>query len=157
MTEPSFRPIVTRTTDTTEYVRFTAEGGLAIRLTNKTGAPSIKGYLVTASNATANSCKLVVMGEPDIVGVFYESGVADGSDAWIVVSGIAEVYFSGNTTLEHFARNLMAADGVGSAGQAISEAVPVAPFATDKHFMEIGHVIEARVGAGLAKIVMHFN
>ena len=42
-------------------------------------------------------------------------------------------------------------------GQALSEALAAPPFATDKHFYEIGHVLESRVGAGLAKCILHFN
>ena len=42
-------------------------------------------------------------------------------------------------------------------GQALNEAVPTSPFATDKHFCEIGHVLETRTGAGLAKVNLHFN
>ena len=92
----------------------------------------------------------------DPIGAFLESGVPDGEEAWIVVSGIAKVYYIGSTTHGQFCRVLVAADG-GSAGQAIAEAVPTPPFATDKHFQEIGHCIESRTGAGLAKTVLHFN
>jgi len=42
-------------------------------------------------------------------------------------------------------------------GQAKSEAVPTSPFATDKHFSEIGHVLESRTGEGLAKVYLDFN
>jgi hypothetical protein len=74
-----------------------------------------------------------------------------------VVSGIADVYFWGNTVRGHLARTGIASDTGEVSGQALSEAVPESPFATDKHFCEIGHVIESRTGAGLAKIIMHFN
>ena len=39
----------------------------------------------------------------------------------------------------------------------MSDALPASPFTDSKHFYEIGHVIEARTGAGLASVVLHFN
>lgn len=138
-------------------VKFTPEGGLAIRVTNLTGAPTVKGYCVDAASSANNAVKLVPVGEPDCLGVFYDDGVADGQEAWVVVSGIADVYFWGSTTRGQYARVGIAADTGEVAGQAISEAVPSSPFATDKHFCEIGHVLETRTGAGLAKCALHFN
>lgn len=135
----------------------TVEGGLAVKLTNNTGAVTVKGNVVTNSAALANAVVLAVDGEPDALGVFYESGIADGDTAWVVVSGIADVYFIGSTTLGHLARTFIGGEAGYVTGQAKSEAIPAAPFASDKHFCEIGHVLEARVGAGLAKCVLHFN
>jgi len=135
----------------------TVEGGLAVKLTNNTGAATVKGNVVTNSAALANAVVLAVDGEPDALGVFYESGIANGAEAWVVISGIADVYFIGSTTLGHLARTFISGEAGYVTGQAKSEAIPSSPFATDKHFCEIGHVLEARVGAGLAKVVLHFN
>lgn len=137
--------------------KFTPEGGLAVKLTNKTGAESIKGYCVTANDGQNNSVKLVPVGEPDCIGVFYDSGVADGAEAWVVISGIAQVYFWGETTRGYLARTGLAADTGEVAGQALSEAIPTSPFGVDKHFCEIGHCLESRIGEGLARVVLHFN
>ena len=144
---------------TNSNIKLTAEGGLAVKYTNKTGSASVKGEVVTVYNDTAidKAVEKVVQNVPNAIGVFYESGVADGSDAWVVVSAIAEVYFVGNTTRGHLARTFVTADADYVIGQAKSEAVPSAPFATDKHFCEIGHVLESRTGAGLAKVNLHFN
>lgn len=136
---------------------FTPEGGLAIALVNKTGGASTKGYCVHASDSTNSAVRLVTQGEPDTIGVFYESSIADGVEAWVVISGIADVYFVGNATRSHLARTFVAADGDYVEGQAKSEAIPTSPFTSDKHFCEIGHVIESHTGAGLAKCVLHFN
>jgi len=138
-------------------VKHTAIGGVAVKLTNKTGSPSVKGYLVDPSPSVDGAVVLTAVGIPDCVGVFLEDDVADGSEAWVVVSGIAEVYFSGDTTRGHLARIGFSSDTGEVAGQAISEEFPTSPFATDKHFGEVGHVIESRTGAGLAKCVLHFN
>ncbi len=62
-----------------------------------------------------------------------------------------------NTTAGQLARTFVTADAGFVAGRALAENVPTAPFASDKHFCEIGHVAETRVGAGLAKVNLHFN
>lgn len=140
-------------------IGFTSEGGLCIQLTNKTGGASIKGYAVHANSGQDNSVIYTTTDVPDPIGVFYESGIADGSEAWVVIAGIADVYFDSNgSTRGHLARGYITADGGSPTdGQVLSEAVPSSPFASDKHFYEVGHVLESRVGAGLAKCVLHFN
>ncbi len=142
----------------TDKTKATAEGGVAVKLTNRTGGASVKGEVVTTASAHNNAVIKIVKDVPNPIGVFYESGIADGSEAWVVVSGIADVYFVGNTTRGHLARGFLTADGASYVtGQALSESVPSSPFASDKHFYEIGHVLESRTGAGLAKCVLHFN
>lgn len=136
-------------------IKITMEGGLMIKLKNNTGAPSVKGYCVDITSV--DGVALTTQNRPDCIGVFYESGVASGAYAWIVICGIAEVYFVGNTTAGHIARTFIDADADYETGKAKSEAVPTSPFATDKHFCEIGHVLETRTGAGLAKTILHFN
>jgi len=139
------------------YDSVTNEAGIQVKLTNKSGGNSVKGYIVTASDGTNRAFKNCVINSPDIIGVVAEAGIADGSECWVWMSGsICQVYYIGNTTRGYFARNLVTADG-GSAGQAIAEALPSSPFATDKHFQEIGHLLESRVGAGLALTNTHFN
>ena len=140
-------------------IKMTAEGGIAVKYTNKTGAASVKGELVTPYDATAinQAVKKVIQNVPATIGVFYESGVADGAEAWVVVLGIADVYFVGNAVRGHLARSFVTADGDYVIGQAKSEAFPAPPFANDRHFAEIGHVLESRTGSGLAKVNLHFN
>lgn len=138
-------------------VKHTPIGGIAVQMVNGTGAPTVKGYLVTPSSSANFAVSLTAVDVPNCIGVFLDSGVADGQPAWVVISGIADVYFSGSSTRGHMARIGVASDTGEQAGQAISEAVPTSPFATDKHFGEIGHVAESRTGAGLARVVLHFN
>jgi hypothetical protein len=45
----------------------------------------------------------------------------------------------------------------GTIGYAHQEAAPSSPFSSDKHFQEIGHILEATAGAGLAMCVLHSN
>jgi len=132
------------------------DGGIMVKLTNKTGATSVKGNVVRVNSAVDNSFVLAIDTAPDAFGVVYEA-VADGAECWVVVSGIADVYFIGSTTRGHLARTFVASEAGYVTGQALSEAVPSSPFATDKHFCEIGHVLSSRTGAGLAKVVLHFN
>lgn len=137
-------------------VVITPEGGMAVELINKTGADSIKGYIVEPSSTVDNAVKYTDNGDVDPIGVVYSDGVADGGKILVVFSGLAEVYYGTAVTRATFSRVPVAADGV-SAGQAVNEALPSPPFATDKHFQEIGHPIESRGTPGLAKTILHFN
>lgn len=55
----------------------TPTGGIAVKLTNKTGGASVKGHVLSSNSAQNNSVIKVVVDVPDPIGVFYESGVAD--------------------------------------------------------------------------------
>ena len=139
-------------------IMFTADGGVAVQMVNKTGGASVKGTVVTNSTTTANGFQKIIVDVPNPIGVVYQADVADGSLCWVTVTGKAKVYFVGDTTLGHFARGFLTADGESYVtGQALSEALPASPFTDAKHFYEICHVIEARTGAGLASVVLHFN
>jgi hypothetical protein len=138
-------------------IKFTHEGGLAVQYYNKTGAASIKGYMVSSHDTIDDSVRVTPINDFDIIGVFLDTGVPDGQLAWVVVAGRAYVYFFATTTLGGYVRNGVTADTGEVAGQAIAEALPTSPFATDKHFMEIGHCLEVRTGAGLALVNIHFN
>ena len=138
----------------------TPDGGICIKLVNKTGAGSIKGYLATPSDANDSSFILTPDDVPDNFGVIYGddegNSVADGVECWIIISGIGYVYFEAAVTRGHFVRSQINADG-GTPGIAVAEAMPTSPFSVDKHFQEIGHAIESTGEAGLAKCVIHFN
>lgn len=149
--------VSTDATPTPQKAFNTPEGGIAVKLTNKTGANSVKGSMVRLNSGQDNSFILCVVNVPDPIGFVYENGVADGSECLVVISGIAEVYFIGNTTRGQFARGFITGDAGYVTGQALAESVPTAPFATDKHFYEVGHILESRTGAGLAKCIIHFN
>jgi len=128
-----------------------------ITLINKTGGLSVKGTVVCPSATVDLSVDKIAVNVPDPIGVIAEDGIADGQPVKVVKSGIADVLFIGNTTRKNIARGFITGDAGYIAGHALSEAVPSSPFATDKHFYEIGHVLESRVGAGLAKVMLHFN
>ena len=140
----------------TTKIATTDDGGLAIKLINETGADSIKGYCVTTGSAD-NSVILVPINVPNCIGVFLEDDIPDGSEAWVVISGIADVYFWNAPTRGYLARTGLTVDTGEISGQALSEAIPTTPFSDDKHFCEIGHILESKAEAGLAKVVLHFN
>lgn len=129
-------------------------GAFMVKLTNKTGADTIKGSVVSCSDAVDNAFKLQA-NEFDSIGIVYESGVADGLEAWIIVSGIAEVLWKdGETSTREYVA--LAAD---TDGRALNVAVPSANPVVAEHFKEIGHVLESK-GAGtdvLVKCMIHFN
>lgn len=137
-------------------IKFTDLGGLAIRMENQTGEVSVKGKLVDP-HTTDGAVQLVAVGLPDVIGVIEEDGIPVGGQMWVVVSGIAYARFGAGTTAGQFARMCISTDTGQAPGIGTAENLPTAPFATDKHFQEIGHVIESRTGAGLAKVVLHFN
>ena len=150
---------VTEVTTGAAKIAINNTGGLMVKMINKTGAPSVKGTVVTVYTATAIDAAVspIVIDIPTPIGVIFEDGIADGSGVWVVVQGIADVYFIGNTARGNLARGFITGDAGYVSGQVLAEAAPTAPFGTDKHFYEIGHVLENRTGAGLAKVVLHFN
>lgn len=137
----------------------TLEGGIAIPLINKTGAISVKGTLVNTESSVDMGVGIAGADEPDIIGAMYQEGIADGEQALVVISGVAQVLLQDNTisTRGYWARMSITqagrADITNSApgGGAINE--------IDAHFREIGHCLESK-GSGtdiLALILIHFN
>lgn len=124
--------------------------------TNKTGAPSVAGSMVTAAaGGTDYAPGVALAGEYNAIGICETSGVADGGTIMV-------------TTLGPPTRGLLK-DGEGAtagyvvfmsdtAGRLKTAAVP-APPNSDSHFTECGHCHETVV-AGTNKTVLftpHFN
>jgi len=131
----------------------TVEGGIAIKLTNKTGANSVKGSVVSASTALNYACMLQDH-QVAAIGVVYEDGVPDGAEVWVVVQGMADVLLENSTAATRgYWVYCSTVDGRANA----TLAGP--PAGADEHFKEIGHCIQT-IGAGtdvLARAVLHFN
>jgi hypothetical protein len=137
--------------------RMTPIGGYAIALTNKTGANSVAGQLVKADAATDDAVILTAANDTECMGVFLDSGIADGSEAWVVVAGIADVAMEDNTAAT---RGNWVETSNAEAGYA--DATSASPAAAPGHFEEIGHCIETVAAGGggthiLARCVLHFN
>ena len=131
--------------------KLTAIGGIAIRLTNKTGGNTVAGQLVAPYSATAidDAFKTAAASSDEVFGIVLDAGIADGSEAWVIISGIADVL----TDAGGSARG----DRMISSATAGSADVWNTGGAVATHFLEIGHCIETRTGAGLARCVLHFN
>lgn len=135
------------------HIQMTNEGGLAIRLYNKTGATSVKGTIVTPAGSGQDISVAVVPGDAEYpMGIVYESGIPDGSLMLVVVSGVAKVLLKDGeaATAGYWC-------GVSdTAGRMITaNAVPGTP----THNREIGHCLETK-SAGtsvLAMVNLHFN
>ena len=127
----------------------TAEGGHAVKLTNKTGGPSVAGQLVVASTGTADAFETAAANGDNMIGIVYNAGIADGAETWVVVAGVADVLIdAGGCTIS---------DRMISSATAGSADVWNVGGAVATHLLEIGHCIETRVGAGLARCIVHFN
>jgi len=136
-------------------IRFTAEGGLAVRYLNGTGAVSVKGSVVTVSQAVDLSVVLQT-NEYDAIGAVYESGIAADAPVWVVVSGKAQVLYKDSTAATR--GNLCISDAVDGRASDIANLGDGLP-AADIHFKEIGHVLESK-DAGtnvLVYVNLHFN
>lgn len=137
-----------------EKAGMTEIGGHCIKLTNKTGVNSVAGKVVEADGATDDAVELNAAGGDHPIGVFLDSGITDGSEAWVVVGGIADVLLDDNVAA---VRGQWMGSGVGI-GYARTQPAPPAAW----HGDEIGHCIEsvAATGGGthiLARCVLHFN
>ena len=140
-------------------IAITDEGGLAVKMINKTGAASVKGTLVEAS--TAQDFAFGLTGATDFmpIGVVYESGVADGDPCLVVTYGIADVLLEDSTASTHgnWVKSSDSAGGRADASAAVPPGGGVAELT--QHSREIGHCLESK-GAGtnvLARCFIHFN
>jgi hypothetical protein len=135
-------------------IKTTAEGGIAVKMTNKTGAESVKGSIVSLSTETDNAFALAAIDASGVVGVVYESGVANGAECWVVVKGIAETLFTNNITHGMYARAPIDADTDEVAGRAVGAAIPAATFNTDAYLARFGFVMESKAAGALAKVLL---
>jgi hypothetical protein len=139
--------------------KITAEGGYAVRLTNKTGASSVKGTLLCASDTTDNAVIIAPADCDNLFGVMYENGVADGSECWVIVGGIAQVLLKDGTasTRTYWAR--ISVDTDGRADITSADVPGGGVVGLDEHKSEIGHCIESKTSGTdvLAYIIVHFN
>jgi hypothetical protein len=136
------------------YDSSTNEWGWQIKLTNKTGSPSVKGELVEASTGTDMAFQQSGADSLEVIGVVYEAGVADGSECWIWTGqgSVCQVLIKDGTAAT---RGYWAATS-DTAGRA-DITTASAPGLILTHFQEIGHGLESQ-GSGtdvLARILFH--
>jgi len=129
-----------------------ADGGIMVKMTNKTGATSVVGSVVMVSDTTDNAYRLNIVDSDMPIGVVYDA-VADGAEGWVVVSGIANVLLVNSVAIT---RGYIIYSSATVAGRVDSAStIPVAT----THFREIGHAIESKTAGTnvLAKCIIHFN
>jgi hypothetical protein len=146
----------TTTFSVSEKSGMSAIGGFCIKMTNKTGANTVAGNLVRADTAVDDAFILTAATDDEYMGVVLDAGVSDGSEAWIVVHGIADVLFDDNVAAVR--ANWV---GTGQAGLARTQAAPPA-LGVAAHFEEVGHSIESVTAGGegtfiLARVVLQHN
>lgn len=129
--------------------KLTAIGGYAVKLTNKTGSNTIAGQLVITSTGTDDAFATAGASSDGVIGIVLDGGIADGSEAWVVEGGVADTLID--------AGGCTHGDRMISSATAGSADVWNTGGAVATHFQEIGHCLETRVGAGLARVKLHFN
>ncbi len=138
---------------------FTPEGGFAIRLTNKTGATSVKGSLIEADDSIDKAFKFTEADTDDATGIVYESGIPDGGECWIVVNGIADVLLEDASASGHgnWVRSSITQIGRVDATNAAPPGGTINEIFA--HLKEVGHSLETVAGGTdkLMRMFLHFN
>ncbi len=131
--------------------KITSIGGYAIKLTNEIAASgnTTKGALVEVNAGFNNAFQNAGSASIAVIGITLDSGVANGEEAWIVVSGIAEV-LADSSGFTRGDRLIASGTNAGAAEASNAPAVAV-------HFQEIGHALETAGAGVLGKVVPHFN
>jgi len=134
-------------------VLFTADGGVAHKYINKTGALSVKGTCVEVSDSVANSVKVIGFDELDPIGFIYNSGIADGDDVWVVTNGKAYVLIQDGTTAtaDYWVRVSATQAGRVDITNAVPPGGTIA--ALESHLHECGHCNE-NVTSGIDKLAL---
>lgn len=139
-------------------VGITDIGGLTVRSTNKTGVNSVKGTIIMASTGTDNAFMIAGANTVAAAGVVFEDGVADGSECWVVISGIAQVLLKDNTASTR-GYWVQLSDVAGRADATVSAPPGGGVPELDNHMQEIGHAAQSQTAGSdvLCAIVLHFN
>ena len=118
------------------------EGAQCVRLTNKTGAPSVKGTVVEASTGTDDAFASTHADDDQPIGVVYEDGVADGDECYVAYSGRAQVLLKNGTAGTHgnWVRTSITDAGRANATLAAPPGGGIPEL--DQHMSEIGHCLQ---------------
>ena len=132
-----------------DKVKVTSLGGIAILLTNKTGSDSVDGELVSAHTSIADAVEQSSTTSVTTIGLFESSSVPDGSEAWVVVSGVAVVHMDNNSV--DLGDRVVSSTSI--AGRGLASNTP----SNTAHFTEIGHCIQAGAANSTVRCIIHFN
>ncbi len=131
-----------------DKVKLTLTGGLAIRLTNRTGGVSVAGRILMVHALGGNAVDIAAVSGENAIGVFLDAGIPDGQEAWVVVSGIADVL--ADSTGWTVGDRIVLSNTMAGTGEANN--IP----STTVHFTEVGHAVEVAVST-TGRVVLHFN
>ncbi len=137
------------------HATLTLDGGFAVRLINKTGAPSVKGMVVDAGSVDS-SFSLTGTDDFDAFGVVYEDDIPDGHLCWVVVAGRVQVKLENNVAATRGNWVRTSTTAAGRADATASEP----PGSNVSHFAELGHCLQTvpgSPGGSLCWIILHFN
>lgn len=132
------------------YFKITPEGGFAVRLTNKSGAVTVKGQIVSHKGTVARAFDLTAVDANHCLGVVYESDIEDAAECWVVVSGIAQVLMKNAATMGHICRIPLSTDEGEAAGYAMDAAQ-----SSSASVYKIGDVLETADAEELCKVLLH--
>lgn len=140
---------------------FTPIGGIAVRMVNKSAAATVAGKLAESSLTTDFAVTVADASSAEAVGVFYNSGIADGSLCWVVFYGIADVLLKDNTASTH-GFWVKVSDEAGYADATTQDPPGAGIPEIDEHFTEIGHGLQSVAAGGegthaTARIWLHLN
>ena len=130
-------------------VEFTQEGGLAVKLINKTGAPTVKGTIVSPSTTVNDAVIISPLSGTEPCGVIYDKGIADGLECWVVIGGVAQILMQNATSAT-------AGQWCGispTAGRAYTATSP----SDNTRDRQIGHILNTVTGGTnvLADVIVH--
>ena len=121
------------------YFKITPEGGFAVRLTNKSGAATVKGTIVSIKAGVDGEFELTPVNATHCLGVVETDAVVDGGSAFVTVAGIAPVLMKNNSTAGHICRIPLNGDDGEAAGYAMDDAQ-----STSASVYKIGDVLETK-------------
>lgn len=136
-----------------QRTRFTSEGGLALRLINKTGGNTVRGTIVEIyDGAVDNAVETSEADDTHSVGVMYSNNTADGQPCWVVIEGRCQVLLKDGVA------------GVRGYWLGVSDTPGRANCKSDPadvtdHNREIGHCMEQRNSGTNVRVygIIHFN
>jgi hypothetical protein len=140
------------------YDRSTGERGQQIKITNRTGATSVKGSVLEPSDTYDVAVALSPANSFDPVYICAESGVADGSDMWVwCVGSICQVLLqdSTGTTRGYWVK---VSDTQAGRADATNAAPPGGTIAAlEDHSSELGHTGESKTAGTNVLCLLHFH
>jgi hypothetical protein len=144
----------------TVYDAATGENGVQIKLTNRTGATSVKGTLVHASTSYDRAFHIEEADGYDPAWVVAESGIADGSECWVWIEGAVCQMLLQDSTASTRGNWCKVSDTQAGRIDATNAFPPGGTIAAlEDHSSEVGHCMQSKASGTdvLALIYFHTN